>query len=747
MIEEKLIHSALIFKSNFIIEILDAERVALISEDKQFLLKGQLYVALAKLLLKRCLSEKDITLHLSQTFPNSAIHHAISQLKKKKYITYSSLLPYEQEAFWHDCGVEYDHLTSLKNHRISIQNKGISSFLELELADSLKKLGMEIVKDNSHLDIYIVDNYISDELEKCNQYYLHHQKPWMLVKITGSILWIGPIFKPGKTGCWNCLANRIKENRRVEVDVFGPDHHSLNKCSPSILPTTITIALNLAANEAVKWLLKCDVSLEKHLVTLDSRQLKLQSHPFVVDPYCTVCACFSQKKLEESKSIQLNSCLKQFIDNEGERACTPEETLEKIEHVISPITGVLSKIEYLKVQDTHIYYTVRNLPTPSCKDASKMIRNPDVAVGKGKTKVQAKVGCIAEAIERHNCTYYTQTQLKACFKEIADQAIHPEALLNFSKKQYRDREDLNAVRGIFNQIPEKFYEETSIGWTACYSLIDQNKWYVPSSYCYLSYPYQNEADMCPADSNGCASGNTLEEAIFYAILELVERDAVAIWWYNRIKRNVVDLHSFENLKNHSHLFKNANREVHVLDITTDLSIPCFAAISWQADGKRICLGTGAHLNPSIGIARALIELNQVMTRANVADNTNLNMIPLVERDLVKWILNETIDQHPYLVAQHANKIQSSDYRFSPSFDFLEDINHCLHIFKSQGLNPLFLNMSNPSIPFCSVRVIIPGLRHFWARFAPGRLYQVPPLMGWTTAPLPEEQLNPIPFFL
>ena len=39
-----------------------------------------------------------------------------------------------------------------------------------------------------------------------------------------------------------------------------------------------------------------------------------------------------------------------------------------------------------------------------------------------------------------------------------------------------------------------------------------------------------------ADSNGCAAGNTVEEAILQGFLELVERDAYAIWWYNRLQR-------------------------------------------------------------------------------------------------------------------------------------------------------------------------------------------------------------------
>jgi len=44
-------------------------------------------------------------------------------------------------------------------------------------------------------------------------------------------------------------------------------------------------------------------------------------------------------------------------------------------------------------------------------------------------------------------------------------------------------------------------------------------------------------------------------------------------------------------------------------------------------------------------------------------------------------------------------------------------------------------------------VIVPGLRHFWPRFAPGRLYDTPVKLGWLSKPLPEDDLNPITMFL
>ncbi|HBY80157.1 MAG TPA: hypothetical protein DEG47_24815, partial [Cyanobacteria bacterium UBA11148] len=55
--------------------------------------------------------------------------------------------------------------------------------------------------------------------------------------------------------------------------------------------------------------------------------------------------------------------------------------------------------------------------------------------------------------------------------------------------------------------------------------------------------------------------------------------------------------------------------------------------------------------------------------------------------------------------------------------------------------------SRPDIGLNVVKVIVPGMRHFWKRFAPGRLYDVPVKLGWLPETLPENQLNPIPMFL
>ena len=64
-----------------------------------------------------------------------------------------------------------------------------------------------------------------------------------------------------------------------------------------------------------------------------------------------------------------------------------------------------------------------------------------------------------------------------------------------------------------------------------------------------------------------------------------------------------------------------------------------------------------------------------------------------------------------------------------------------------GMVMLVLDQTRPDIGLPVVKVIVPGLRHFWARFGPGRLYDVPVRLGWLDRPTPEAALNPIPMFL
>ncbi len=89
----------------------------------------------------------------------------------------------------------------------------------------------------------------------------------------------------------------------------------------------------------------------------------------------------------------------------------------------------------------------------------------------------------------------------------------------------------------------------------------------------------------------------------------------------------------------------------------------------------------------------------------------------------------------------------TDYPRRWSDDLREDVLTCVEIAAQHSLEVLVLDQTRPDIGLNVVKVMVPGLRHFKARFAPGRLYDVPVKLGWLSTHLSEEQLNPIPMFI
>ncbi|NER84776.1 MAG: adenylate cyclase, partial [Leptolyngbya sp. SIO1D8] len=79
-----------------------------------------------------------------------------------------------------------------------------------------------------------------------------------------------------------------------------------------------------------------------------------------------------------------------------------------------------------------------------------------------------------------------------------------------------------------------------------------------------------------------------------------------------------------------------------------------------------------------------------------------------------------------------------------SDDIHQDVLQCVEVVRRAGLEMLVLNQTRPDIGLPVVKVIVPGLRHFWSRFGAGRLYEVPVKLGWLSAPLAEAQMNPMP---
>ena len=223
-------------------------------------------------------------------------------------------------------------------------------------------------------------------------------------------------------------------------------------------------------------------------------------------------------------------------------------------------------------------------------------------------------------------------------------------------------------------------------------------------------------------------------------LELVERDAYAIWWYNRLQRPELDLGQFDDsfVRDLQQQLAQAGRRLWVLDVTSDLGIPTFVAVThWMQNGREnIEFGSGAHFDARIALLRALTELNQFLSLGLMGGGTG-------EKSSLDGVTPLRLEDHPYLTPSGDRMVQPEpDSKFG-HLDTREQVTACVALAKRAGFDFLVLDQTRPDIEAPVVRVIVPGLRHFYRRFAPGRLYDVPVKLGWRDRALTENELNPI----
>jgi thiazole/oxazole-forming peptide maturase SagD family component len=285
-----------------------------------------------------------------------------------------------------------------------------------------------------------------------------------------------------------------------------------------------------------------------------------------------------------------------------------------------------------------------------------------------------------------------------------------------------------------------------VEWTPVWSLSERRAKYLPTGLLYLRYHANRETATTIGDSNGNAAGNTIEEAILQGFLELVERDSTALWWYNRLRRPPIDLDSIGTgwLPDLRREYERRGRELWVLDLTSDLGIPVFAAVSRRVDAgpETILVGLGAHLDAQVAATRALTELNQMLASVDAPE-----VGQSAREGVSSWLLEARLSEQAYLAPSTEPPRSLRTFAHPEVRDLGDAVTWCQALVHRHGLEMLVLDQTRPDVEIPVVKVIVPGLRHFRARFAPGRLYDVPVALGWIAQPVPEREMNPIPFFL
>jgi ribosomal protein S12 methylthiotransferase accessory factor len=720
------------------LECLDEGRAFLLGEREQFLLEGRLQVLVAPLLDGRR-SVREILSALQGRASPPEVFYLLKQLHRRGSLVEAAPgAPAEAVAFWRALGLPpADALRRLAEGGVAL--RALEGLAPEPLRAAMEGTGLS-VREEAPLRVVLVRDYLTPELEALNRQALEARTPWVPVKPTGAVPWLGPVFRPGEGPCWECLAQRLRHNAPVASFLRARTGASAPLTPPPAeLATSLQASASLAALRIAQWVAAGGRGpLDTLLVELDLPSSQLREHPVVRRPQCPACGDAGLLRARAERPVVLERQPKRFTADGGHRSATPEETWERYRHHVSPRTGVLSSLG--PVEGRHhplrpvygaAFYTPPFSEAPSFDDFHAM------SAGKGRTAEQARASALCEGLERVSALFQgDEPRVRARLADLGEDALHPQRLLGYSEAQYREREALNArAADPRRAIPLPFDEAWDIDWTPVHSLSHGRRRWLPTAFCYARFPLPPERRFCFQDSNGQAAGNNLEEAILQGFLELVERDAAALWWYNRLRRPGVDLARFDDpwFTEQQALHACSGWRVWALDLTHDLGIPTFVALGHSEARGRHCVGFGTHLDARLALQRALTEFNQLLDPAGTLPPP--------------WEAGALED--PSFLLPDAALPARTLANFPPVHheDVREDVLDCVARASRAGLETLVLELTRPDLGLSVAKVVVPGLRHFWPRFGPGRLYDVPVRLGWRTHPLAESQLNPVPLFL
>jgi ribosomal protein S12 methylthiotransferase accessory factor len=741
-----------IIKPHLRVTRIEGAGVFVLSELRQIVLQGRLYELVMPHLDGRPVEE--VCRQLADAATPAQIFYTIKNLEQKGFLCEGDAsTQLADPGVWTIQGIPPDDVAQ----RMASTTVTVTG-LDVDVAPFsalLAELGVRVGSEGQ-LHVVVTNHYLHKDLPAINREALAAGRAWMLVKPLGVVAWIGPFFVPGTTACWECLAQRLRSNFPVlgYLDSLFGDQ-GLPDIGNVQTPATVSAAFGLAATTVANWIAHGgdQPHLKDKLQSINLITLQSESHLVVRQPTCSACGEVPSE-VDRTTPLVLQNRKKSYTEDGGHRSMLPQETLDKYCHHISPISGAVTMLERSCPKDDgvmHVFISGNNIARGPESIFNLKVDLRNQSAGKGINELQAKASALCEGLERHSANFRgDEPRRVARFVDLGSDAIHPNACMRFSDKQYAEREERNAKSSIYNYIPLPFDPEASIEWTPVWSLTREVTRYLPTAFCYFNVPHRCEHDFCSSCSNGNSAGNSMEEAILQGFLELVERDAVGLWWYNRVRVPGLDLDSFHEpyLDRLRAFFKTRHRNLWALDLTNDLGIPAVAALSRRTDSdhEQLMFGFGAHLDPRIAMLRAVTELNQMVVP--LLDALPGGPIPYInDAETLQWLLGASRSNQPYIVPREGPLRTADSYARTWTDDLRDDIQICRAIVEQRGLEMLVLNQTRPEIGMPVVKVIVPGLRHFWKRFAPGRLYDVPVELKWLDSPCDEDKLNPIPMFL
>src|SRR5262245_34637773 len=245
------------FKPHLHVEALPGEGLVVLSETENVILSEPLYATIAPHLDGSHSADAIVAALTGQADP-SEVHRVLEHLERLGLLAEAFADEATGEvSFWASCDVD----PAVVRRRLMESRVALDAVGEVELAplvEALRVVGVRTSEDAPRR-VVVTDDYLRGELGRYNERAIGAGREWLLVKLHGCVVWLGPVFRPGLGACWECLAERLRANRDAES--FLVRRH--RRAEPLAVGRAVTteasqqLAARIAAFATAGWL-ACD---------------------------------------------------------------------------------------------------------------------------------------------------------------------------------------------------------------------------------------------------------------------------------------------------------------------------------------------------------------------------------------------------------------------------------------------------------------------------------------------------------